>query len=589
MERWFVAAKRADFQAIAQKFGISPVTARLIRNRDVVGEEAIREYLYGTPAGLPGPWQLKDMRPAADILRRKIREGKRIRIVGDYDIDGVCATYILLTGLRRLGARADYRIPDRVKDGYGINASIIRQAWEDGIDTIVTCDNGIAAIPEIDGAKELGMTVIVTDHHDIPYEELPDGGRREKRSRADAVVNPKQADCPYPFQLLCGAAVAFKLAEALYEEAGLGREEALEDFLEFAAIATVGDIMELRGENRILVKHGLAKLGRTKNTGLRCLMEACGLDPSHISAYHVGFVLGPCINASGRLDTAARALRLLLCQDEEEGRREAQELKRLNDERKGMTEEGVRAAQTLIEAEGLDRDDVLVVPLYGCHESLAGIIAGRIREMYHRPTFVLTDSEEGVKGSGRSIEAYSMYEELARCRELLTKFGGHPMAAGLSLPKENVEAFRQMLNRNSRLQPEDFVPRVSIDAAMPLEYVSERQIAELSLLEPFGKGNEKPQFAQKGLRVVRARIVGKNRNVMRLLLESPASGLRMEGVYFGDVQEMDAYIRGKFGDEEAERMYLGRPNRVELAVVYWPDIHEYQGKRSLQIVVKNYQ
>ncbi len=589
MERWFVAAKKADFQAIAEKFGISPVTARLIRNRDIIGEEAIREYLYGTTDELKEPWLMKDMRAAADILSGKIRQEKPIRIVGDYDIDGVCATYILLSGLKKLGALADYRIPDRIRDGYGINQAIIEQAIADGIDTIVTCDNGISAIPEINYAKDMGMTVVVTDHHDIPYEEMPDGSRQTKRSRADAIINPKQEDCPYPFKLLCGAAVAFKLMEALYEEAGYGKEEALEDFLEFAAIATVGDIMELRGENRILVKHGLKKLGRTKNVGLQCLMEACGLDPDNISAYHVGFVMGPCINASGRLDTAARALQLLLCEDRAQGRREAAQLKELNDERKNMTEQGVETAVSLIEEQGLAKDDVLVVPLYDCHESLAGIIAGRIREKYHRPVFVLTDSEDGVKGSGRSIENYSMYEELVRCKDLLTKFGGHPMAAGLSLPKDNVEAFRARLNENSPLTEEDFLPKVSIDVAMPIEYVSEEQIAQLSLLEPFGKGNEKPQFAQKGLRVKSARMIGKNRSVMKLLLESPASGLCMEGIYFGDAQKLDGYIREKFGTEEAERMYLGRANHVELSVVYYPDVNEYRGKRTLQIVVKNYQ
>lgn len=591
MEKWFIAAKRADFQRIADTFGITPVTARLIRNRDIVGEEAIREYLYGTTADLHDPHLMKDMDRAADIICEKIAQSKRIRIVGDYDIDGVCATYILFKGLKQLGACCDFYIPDRMKDGYGINAAIIERAREDGIDTIVTCDNGISAIGEIASAREAGMTVIVTDHHDIPYEEGPDGERCYKKSAANAVVNPKQADCAYPFKLLCGAAVAYRLVQVLYEKSGMpdAFREAEKEFLPFAAIATVGDIMDLKGENRILVKQGLKALADTENPGLRALMDVCGVNPGQITAYQIGFVIGPCINASGRLDTARRSLKLLLCEDDVSARRLAMDLKELNDERKDMTAKGTEEAIRLIGEMELLKDSVLVVPLYGCHESLAGIIAGRIREKYNRPVFVLTRGEAGIKGSGRSIEGYSMYEELTKCSRYLEKFGGHPMAAGLSMRESQVEAFRKSLNAGSSLTEEDFIPKVTIDVAMPLEYISERQIRELSLLEPFGKGNEKPMFAQKDLRVLHARILGKNRNVLKLLVESPAGGVQMEALYFGDIPCFDAYIRERFGADETEKMYLGRKNAVTLSVVYYPDVNEYRGVKTMQIVIKNYQ
>lgn len=588
MEKWFITAKKADFEGIAKRFGISPVTARLIRNRDIVGEEAIEEYLHGKTKDLSDPRRMKDMEKAAHILEAKIAEGKRIRIVGDYDIDGVCATYILLKGMETLGARVDYRIPDRIKDGYGINEAIIRQAAEDGIDTIVTCDNGISALAEIALAKELGMTVVVTDHHDIPYEDMENGERQYLKSPADAIVNPKQQDCPYPFKLLCGAAVAYRLIQVLYENASLGMDRAEKEFLVFAAIATVGDIMDLKGENRILVKHGLKAMAYTDNPGLRSLMEVCGVEPESVNAYHIGFVLGPCINAAGRLDTAKRSLELLLTKDRGQARMLAEELKELNDERKDMTAKGTEEAIALIEEQGLTEDKVLVVPLYGCHESLAGIIAGRIREKYQKPVFVLTRSEGGVKGSGRSIEAYSMYEEMVKCREYLDKFGGHPMAAGLSMQEEKVEPFRRALNANAHLTEEDFQEKVSIDVAMPLEYVSEAQIEELSLLEPFGKGNEKPQFAQKDVKVQSARILGKNRNVLKLVVESPFSTLQMEALYFGDIEGFDAYVRETFGNDEAEKMYLGRRNAVKLSVVYYPDINEFRGVKTVQIVIKNY-
>ncbi|MFR3132981.1 MAG: single-stranded-DNA-specific exonuclease RecJ, partial [Lachnospiraceae bacterium] len=516
MEKWVVTAKKADFQKIGQTFGIDPVIARLIRNRDVEGMENIRSYLYGTLEELPSPWLLKDMKKAVEILKDKIDQKARIRIIGDYDIDGVTATYILLTGFRRLGARVDTYIPDRIKDGYGMHSQLIEKASEDGIDTIITCDNGIAASAEIQQAKEKGMTVIVTDHHEIPYRDT-DKGREWIVPEADAVINPKQSDCPYPNKNICGAVVAWKLIWALYETYGIDRNEILE-FSEPAAVATVGDVMDLQGENRIIVKEGLRRLPTTKNQGFRALIEANGLGGERITAYHVGFVLGPCINASGRLDTAARALRLLCTEDADRAAKEAGDLVALNQSRKAMTEKGREEAEHIIESQGLSSDRVLVVYLPECHESLAGIIAGRLREKYYKPSFVLTKAEKGAKGSGRSIEAYSMYDELVKCSDLLEQFGGHPMAAGLSLAEENIDAFRKRLNEVCTLTEEELVPKVVIDVPMPISYLSRTLTEQLSVLEPFGKGNSKPLFAQKGLRVLNLRIFGKNQMGAKMCL-----------------------------------------------------------------------
>lgn len=525
MERWVVSAKKADFHGIAQEFQIDPVIARLIRNRDVVGEKQIREYLFGGLEDLHDPLLMKDMEKAVGILERKIREGKQIRIIGDYDIDGVMSTYILLTGLRELGAKVDIRIPDRIADGYGLNENLVRQAKEDGADTVLTCDNGISALDQICLAKELGMTVVVTDHHEVPYEDLEDGTRVFRVPEADAVVNPKQKDCAYPFKGLCGGAVAWKLMQAVLKRFGHPEDEIYE-WLEFAAIATVGDVMDLQGENRILVKEGLKRLHRTRNLGLQELIRVQGLEPEQVTAYHIGFVIGPCLNASGRLDTAERSLALLLAEDREEAARLAGDLKALNESRKEMTRQGEEKAVRMVEESELKQDKVLVVYLPECHESLAGIIAGRLREHFHKPAFVLTKSEDGVKGSGRSIEAYSMYEEMCKCRELFTKFGGHPMAAGLSLANEEmVEVFREKINRLSTLTEDDFVEKVTIDVPMPVSYITKRLISQMELLEPFGKGNTKPLFAQKDLKVLSCRIFGKNRNVAKLQIqEAPVIG-----------------------------------------------------------------
>ncbi len=577
MEKWFVSAKRADFQEIGRKFGIDAVTARLIRNRDVVGDEAVREYLYGSRKDLYAPQLMKDCRKTAEILKEKIAEKKKIRVIGDYDIDGVNATCILYKGLIRCGAEADVEIPDRMKDGYGLNKNLIQYAYEEGIDTILTCDNGIAAVDEIAEAKRLGMTVLITDHHEL----------QERIPAADAIVNPKQPECTYPYKSLCGAAVAYKLMLCLYELCGIPVEET-DAFIEFAAIATVGDVMDLTGENRILVKEGLKMINQTSNRGLKALIRANGLEDAQISSYHIGFVLGPCINASGRLDTAKRALELLLAEDDAVAEDLAHTLKELNDERKDMTQQGVAQAIELIEEGVLKEDKVLVVYLPDCHESLAGIIAGRIRERYHKPVFVLTDAADGLKGSGRSIETYNMFAEMSKCAELFTKFGGHPMAAGLSLPRENMEAFHKKINENSVLTEDDFIPKVTIDVPMPISYITERLVEELGLLEPFGKGNTKPLFAEKSLNILSARILGKNRNVIKLQVLG-AAGTVMEAMYFGDVERFQEYLREKFGHTETEKLFQGRENAVTLSLAYYPGINEFRGNRTLQIVIQSYQ
>ena len=532
MEKWFVTMKKADFNGIAEKYQISPIIARLMRNRDVIGDEAIDFYLNGTVEDLYDGLLMKDMDRAVDILKEKIEEGKKIRVIGDYDIDGVNATYILQQGLAGLGADVDTDIPDRIKDGYGLNQMLIDRALEDDVDTIVTCDNGIAAMSEIAYGKENGMTIVVTDHHEVPYLE-ENGKKKYLLPPADAVVDPHRADCEYPFKGLCGAAVAYKLVEVLYRVSGKSEQEVehLQDnLMENVAIATIGDVMDLVGENRVFVKKGLELLKTTKNEGLHALMQCTGVDTANLNTYHIGFVLGPCINAGGRLDTAKRALELLNASNRREAVTLAADLKELNDSRKEMTEEGVEEAVRQIESSSWKDDQVLVVYLPKCHESIAGIIAGRIKERYYRPTFVLTRGETGVKGSGRSIEAYDMFAEMSRCRELFTKFGGHKLAAGLSLEEENVEVFRKRINELADLTEDDLQMKVSIDMRLPFPYINEELIHELKILEPFGKGNGKPLFAESKLRVIQPRIFGKNRNVLKCRLEDQ-QGNQMEAVY----------------------------------------------------------
>lgn len=592
-----VAAKRADFDAISQKYHIDPVLARIIRNRDVVEDKDIDRFLNGTREHLYAPGLLKDMDRAVDILLEKIAQGKRIRIIGDYDIDGICSTYILFRGLSKCGAAVDTAIPHRIRDGYGLNENLIQEAYDAGTDTVLTCDNGIAAYEQTAFANSLGMTVIVTDHHEVPYEEK-DGVRQYRVPEARAVVDPKQEDCGYPFPEICGAVVAYKLVLALLaKKEEMDWREAMEselglELLELAAFATIGDVMELRDENRIIVKSGMELMKHTRNIGLKALMLATGTDAAHIKPYTIGFVLGPCLNATGRLDTAANALELFKAQDMEVAAVLAGDLKAMNDSRKELTLKGVEEAIRQIEDGGLDKDRVLVVYLPEVHESLAGIIAGRIREKYCKPVFVLTRAEDGVKGSGRSIDAFHMYDEMTKCKELFTKYGGHKLAAGLSLPEENVDVFRRRLNENCTLTDADFEEKVMIDVPMPMAYASIGFVREIARLEPFGNGNPKPQFAQKNVCFVGGRVLGANRNVGKYTV-ADEGGKKYEMIYFGDIEAFDAYAAEKYGAAAVDNLYhRGTQTAAEdivLSVVYYPDINEYRGNVSLQMVMKYYQ
>ncbi|MCI8515137.1 MAG: single-stranded-DNA-specific exonuclease RecJ [Lachnospiraceae bacterium] len=580
-DKWIVETKRADFNALAETFGISPVLARIIRNRDVVGEDAVDAYLHPEADKLPDPRLMKDMEKAADLLLKKINEKVLIRVIGDYDIDGISASYILFTALTRLGARVDVDIPERIRDGYGVNVRMIEEAKAAGVDTILTCDNGISAGKALTEAKRFGMTVIVTDHHEVPFDETG-----EILPPADAIVDPKLRDCPYPFKGLCGGAVAFKLVQTLYGKRGLPEEE-LEPFWEFAALATVGDVMELKGENRILVKQGLARMKRTRNRGLSHLIDVNGIHRERLSAYHLAYIIGPCLNAGGRLETAKQSLKLLLSESEEEAEELALNLKVLNERRKGMTTAGEREAIAQIEESSLKNDKILIPFLPDCHESLAGIIAGRLRERYNRPVIVLTRSREGLKGSGRSVACYSMFEELQVCKDLFLDFGGHPMAAGLSLQEENLEAFRRRLNEACRLTGEDFRRTIRIDVPMPIHCISEKFVEELELLEPCGNGNPKPVFAEAHFALLGAWVIGKNGNVLKLRVEN-RERCRMDAIYYGDIEEFFVFLTEEFGPEEVEKLKAGQKNAIDVAFIYYPEINEYRGQRSLQISIRQY-
>lgn len=585
MEKWIEIRKGGNFMEMAKKYGIDPLIARIIRNRDIIDEKEITEYLYGGKEALHNPHLLKDVDKAAEIIAEGITEKKAMRIIGDYDIDGVNATYILLDGIRRCGGNVDAAIPDRMKDGYGINEHLIEQALSDGKELLITCDNGIAAINEINFAKEKGMTVVVTDHHEIPYRNA-EQGKEFLRSNADAIVNPKQADCPYPCKGICGAVVAWKLVQVLYERMDIPVEEA-DIFIENAGFATVGDVMDLTGENRILVKLGLKALEHTKNPGMKALIAKNKLSDKPLSAYHIGFVLGPCINASGRLDTAKRSLELLLERDEVKASALAGELVELNESRKYMTQQETQKALEQIEKEGREKDKVLVVYLPECHESLAGIIAGRIREAYQRPVFVLTRGEEGVKGSGRSIEAYSMFDKMTEVAELFTKYGGHPMAAGLSMREEDIDKLREQLNQKAELSEEDMAEVVRLDAVLPMSYFTVDTIRQLSVLEPCGKSNTKPVFADRNIKITRAGIVGVNRNVLKLhLLDS--KGNPVAGVYFGEVEKFLTFLSEKFGSEEVDAAMHGKENSIQFAAVYEPAVDTYSGRESVQAIIRRF-
>lgn len=587
MEKWMVMAKKADFQGIGERFSIDPVTARIIRNRDVVGEREIEAYLNGGVEMLHDPRTMKDMEKAVGILLEKIRAQRPIRVIGDYDIDGIMSSYILSEALQSCGAQVDIAIPDRISDGYGLNERLILEAHEDGIDTILTCDNGIAAGDVIAQGMELGMTIVVTDHHEVPYEET-ESGRVYQPPKAAAVVDPRQEDCPYPFKSLCGAGVAYKLVQVLYEELGRKPQEVY-DYLPYAAFATVGDVMDLLGENRILVKEGLRRFPDMKNPGLRALILQNQLSPGNIRAYHVGFILGPCLNASGRLDTAIRAIRLLKAREDQEAASLAKDLTDLNASRKELTAQGVDEADVLAREAIEAGDKVLVLFLPDCHESLAGIIAGRIRERYNHPVFVLTRAEDGVKGSGRSTPSYSMYDELCRVKELFYRFGGHPMAAGVSLKEEDISRMRQGLNAYTTLKEEDFIPKIMIDVPMPVDYITPKLVRELSVLEPFGKGNEKPLFADKNLRLLSARVLGKNGNVCRMRVQT-VNGRAIDAVYFGNIEKLKNFIAEKYTNDVVELLFKGEASAepVTMSFVYYPELNHFNGRETLQLVVKNY-
>ncbi len=611
MENWVIKNKKADYQRIMQECGVSEVLARCLINKGHEKPEEINHFLHPRLEDLHDPFLMKDMKIACEILREKILEGKRIRIIGDYDVDGVIATYILYRSLTNVGAKVDYEIPDRIKDGYGINNQMVEAALQDGIDTLLTCDNGIVALEQVELAKRLGMTVIITDHHSLLEVTQADKDNGEaavalepdminisengenKTSQvslpsADAVINPKRPDCEYPYSGLCGAAIAYKLCCALntYYEMHY-REELEQELLSYAAIATVCDVMELTGENRIIVKHGLRLLQRTENQGLLALMDVSGIDKEQLSAFHLGFIIGPCLNASGRLHTAKKGMELLLAQTRDRAHILANEVRELNDLRKDMTAQNVLKAIRLIDESSLQKDKVLVVFLEDCHESIAGIIAGRIRERYNRPTIVLTEAENSVKGSGRSIEQYNMIKELSECRELFLKVGGHPMAAGLSLRKENIDILRRVLNENTSLTWEMLIPKVTIDIHLPFGYISEALIHELKQLEPFGKGNEKPLFAEKDLKVKSAFIIGKNASGIRLFVENKY-GKEMEAIYFGDVNDFFTYIAKTYGEDEAQKLRTGRSMSATLAITYYPKINEYKGFKNVQLMIQNY-
>ena len=581
-EKWLLRNKKVDLKAMSEKYKISQLLCKLMVNRDIIDENIINSYINPVYKYLHSPKTMKDVVIAVDIIKRKIQENKKIRIIGDYDVDGIISVFILYTALKKCGANVDYEIPDRIKDGYGINENIVKAAYDDGVDTIITCDNGISAIDQIQYAKDLGLTVIVTDHHDVPFIE-EDGVRTFLSSQADAIINPKQIECEYKFKSICGAGVAFKLMEALYEEIGMDKEECYK-LIEFVAIATVCDVVDLIDENRIFVKNGLEMLNNSKNIGINALKKACGLEDKEITAYHLGFVIGPCLNASGRLDSAKKGLELLLMEDDEEAKNLAQEIVDLNDARKNMTKEGVDRAINIIDSTDINNDKILVVYIPDIHESLAGIVAGRVKEKYNKPTIILTKSEEGVKGSARSIEEYNMFEGLLACKELLDKFGGHPMAAGLSLQEDKVDELRKALNNKCELTDEDLTRKIMIDSSLPLEYLNLHLIEELNVLEPFGKGNAKPIFGVKDAKITKAMLLGKDKNVLKLKLLTN-NNITIDAMIFNDLENFESKIIEKYGNEVLDNLYNKSNNNIPMDFTFYPSINEWNGNKSIQIVV----
>lgn len=589
-EKWMVYGKKADFNGLALKYKISPVTARVIRNRNMTNDRAFDQYLNGTIDSINSPFLFKDMEKAVDILFEAIKNNERIRIIGDYDIDGICSTYILVKAISKFTGNISMDIPDRIKDGYGINKKLIKKAYDEKIKLIITCDNGIAAIDETAYAKELGMKVIVTDHHNVPF-DIVDNQMVYKRVQADAVVNHKQPDCTYPFKEMCGAAIAYRFVMACMlklKEKQDTRYKLIEAFekemIIFSGIATIGDVVSLLDENRIIAKAGLSLLKENTNIGLEALINRCELDKNNISSFHIGYIIGPCLNAAGRLETAKMGLELLLCDNKEKAEKLAEELVILNQKRKELTLEGEKKAVDY--ALKMEDSKVLVIFLEDIHESIAGIIAGRIREKFNKPTIILTKGEEMVKGSGRSIEGYNMYEEINKCSKLLSRFGGHIMAAGVSLEEKNVEAFREMLNKNCSLTEDDYIKKVWIDVPMPLNYISGELIHELKKLEPFGKDNEKPIFAVKDIVVKKMYLMGKAKNMARLILVE--NGYEIAGVMFNGLEDYLTGIRDKYGEETVRKIQMGMTVNIAGAFTYYPTINNYNGNESIQITITGF-
>lgn len=581
-EKWLLRNRKVDLKAMSDKYKISQLLCKLMVNRDITDDNIINSYINPVYENLHSPKTMKDIALAVNIIKRKIQENKKIRIIGDYDVDGIISVFILYTALKECGANVDYEIPDRIKDGYGINENIVKTASDEDIDTIITCDNGISAIDQIQYAKNLGLTVIVTDHHDVPFVE-ENGVRTFISSQADAIINPKQIECEYEFKSICGAGVAFKLMEVLYEELGMNKEECYK-LIEFVAIATVCDVVDLIDENRIFVKNGLNMLNNTTNIGIKALKKASGLEDKEITAYHLGFVIGPCLNASGRLDSAKKGLELLLMENYEEAENLAQEIVDLNDARKKMTKEGVDRAINIIDSTEIANDKILVVYIPDIHESLAGIVAGRIKEKYNKPTIILTKSEEGVKGSARSIEEYNMFEGLLACKELLDKFGGHPMAAGLSLQEDKVDELRKELNNKCKLTDEDLTRKIMIDASLPLEYLNINLIKELDVLEPFGKGNAKPVFGVRDVKVTKAMLLGKDKNILKLRLLTN-NNLTIDAMIFNDLENFENKVIEKYGNEGLDNLYNKFNNNISMDFTFYPSINEWNGNKSIQIIV----
>ena len=581
-EKWLLRNRKVDLKAMSDKYKISQLLCKLMVNRDITDDNIINSYINPVYENLHSPKTMKDIALAVNIIKRKIQEKKKIRIIGDYDVDGIISVFILYTALKECGANVDYEIPDRIKDGYGINENIVKTAYDEDVDTIITCDNGISAIDQIQYAKNLGLTVIVTDHHDVPFVE-ENGVRTFISSQADAIINPKQIECEYEFKSICGAGVAFKLMEVLYEELGMNKEECYK-LIEFVAIATVCDVVDLIDENRIFVKNGLNMLNNTTNIGIKALKKASGLEDKEITAYHLGFVIGPCLNASGRLDSAKKGLELLLMENYEEAENLAQEIVDLNDARKKMTKEGVDRAINIIDSTEIANDKILVVYIPDIHESLAGIVAGRIKEKYNKPTIILTKSEDGVKGSARSIEEYNMFEGLLACKELLDKFGGHPMAAGLSLQEDKVDELRKELNNKCKLTDEDLTRKIMIDASLPLEYLNINLIKELDVLEPFGKGNAKPVFGVRDAKVTKAMLLGKDKNILKLRLLTN-NNLTIDAMIFNDLENFENKVIEKYGNEGLDNLYNKFNNNISMDFTFYPSINEWNGNKSIQIIV----